>query len=118
MPKMTFKCQTCGACLQKVVDLATKNLPCSCGQTMDRQLPKMNGPAVVHECPDRESGKKLLEDHDQVISERKLKYFYEVEVPRMVASGQYSLQTMLENQWVTQNEDGTIVINTKPPSLR
>jgi hypothetical protein len=78
----------------------------------------MNGPVTTYEDPDGQSGRKWLPDHNNVITERKRKYYYEVEVPRMVASGQYSVETMLGENWIWLDDDGKIHVHTKPPEMR
>ena len=85
---------------------------------MARQMPTLNGPTTVHEVPDKRSGAKWLDDHERMIQDRKLKYFWEVEVPRMVASGTYTMETLLENGWVWFDDNKQMHIHTKPVHMR
>lgn len=117
MAKYTFYCEACGKAQQKYVGFAVLEMDCPCGAKMYRQLPQIL-PPTVHEMPDKDSGKQWIDDQPGVLRARKEKYFWEVEVPRMVASGVYTIETMLENGWVTLDDNNHLVINTKPPSQR
>lgn len=67
------------------------------------------------ETVDKFTNKKHISDHEEILAERKADYYWEVEVPKMVNSGTYSLETMLEQNWVYYNEKGELVTRTKPP---
>jgi len=45
-------------------------------------------------------------------------YFWSVEVPRLVNTGTYSIETMIENDWISVDDKGNIQINTRPPKKR
>ena len=96
----------------------TSTVCVKCGGSTKRKMPTMNGPATSYEDPDGQSGRKWLDGQADILKHRKDKYFYEVEVPRMVASGTYSVETMLENEWIFLNDDGSIGVHTKPPYMR
>ena len=118
MPKYRFVCEKCGRAIQQYVSPKTVSVVCECGHDMDRQMPTMNGPTTVHEVSDKRMGYKWLDDHQNVIQDRKLHYFWAVEVPRMVASGIYSVETMLENGWISVDDSNQVHINTKPVNTR
>lgn len=67
------------------------------------------------ETVDKFTNKKHFSDQKEIINERKLDYYWEVEVPKMVNSGIYELDTMLEQGWVYYNEKNELVTRTKPP---
>lgn len=117
MAKFTFKCNKCGKAQQRYVGLRLLELPCECGSTMQRQLPQTSH-STTYEKPDKESGRKWIEDQPEILKARKEKFFWEVEVPRLVASGTYTIETMVENGWISISDDGKIVVNTKPVSQR
>jgi hypothetical protein len=81
---------------------------------MDRQMPNLRGLKNT-ETIDKYSNKKHVVDQKEIVNERKLDYYWEVEVPKMVNSGTYELETMLEQNWVFYNEKGELVTRTKPP---
>ena len=117
MAKYTFRCTECNEAQQMYVGPSVLERPCSCGGVMHRQMPTLSQ-TTAYEPPDKESGRKWLPDHEAVLRSRKEQYYWSVEVPRMVASGTYSVETMLENDWITLSDDGKVVVNTKPPSQR
>ena len=117
MPKYTFTCNKCNKTQQKIVGSNVLEITCSCGCNMSRNMPNI-AKSTTLDVFDKDTGKKTIENQKEILRERKEKYFYEVEVPRLVSSGVYSIQTMLENGWVSIDDNGQIVINTKPPSKR
>lgn len=117
MARYTFICPKCASTIQTYVSSTCLSVQCSCGEDMVRQIPKTSKP-TVHEVPDKHSGKKLLENNAEELRARKERFFWEVEVPRLVQSGTYSMETMVANGWITMLEDKTFVVNTKPPSQR
>lgn len=114
MPKYTFKCDKCQYEEQMYVSIQTKQCPCSCGSLMDRQMPKIGG-TQVNELQDKYSNKTLVQDHKEIVAARKLDYYWSVEVPKMVDSGVYELDTMLERDWVYYDEKHNLITRTKPP---
>ena len=117
MAKFTFKCIRCGKAQQLYVGHNTLTVKCSCGESMERLMPNISRSSTFEQ-PDKESGKQWLEDQPDIIKARKEKFYWGVEVPRFVASGTYSVETMLSNGWISLSDDGKIVVNTKPPSQR
>ena len=117
MAKYTFRCPKCASTVQTYVPSSCLSMVCSCGTDMLRDLPRVSKP-TVHEVVDKRMNKPLLENNKEELTARKERFFWEVEVPRMVQSGTYTMETMVENQWITMLEDKTFVVNTKPPSQR
>jgi len=119
MPKYSFICSSCSNTIQTYVSSLVRRIPCkNCEGTMDRQLPTLNGPANVREVVDKNTGITWIDEQQQMVKDRKDEYYWTVEVPRFVASGTYSLETMLENQWIYVDDAGKIHTNNKPPSKR
>lgn len=119
MPKYTFKCESCNTTRQLYISMRTNCIVCKeCDSVMIKQMPRLNGPADVHEVVNKYTGQTWKQDQQESVQERRQKYYWEVEVPRLVNSGTYSLETMLENGWVYFNEKEELCINNKPPSER
>jgi len=118
MPKYTFQCQKCELSAQIYVPPLVKDIPCkTCQGTMDRQMPTLNGPANVREVVNKNTGTTWTDGQQEMVQDRKENYYWTVEVPRLVNSGIYSLETMLENQWIYVDDAGKIHVN-KPPDKR
>lgn len=115
MPKYTYECESCRIQIQKFASISDKTQVCAeCGAQMNRCMPKLKPPKVT-ETVDKYSNRKHVEDQKQIINERKLDYYWKHEVPKMVESGVYGLDTMLEKGWVYYDEKGNLVTRTKPP---
>lgn len=115
MPKYTYICDFCDIEMQRFASVDDKTITCpKCHEDMSRQMPKLKAPKVT-ETIDKYSNKKHIEDQGAVLKERKLDYYWSVEVPKMVDSGIYELETMLEQDWVYYNEKNELVTRTKPP---
>lgn len=116
MPKYTFKCKLCGKTKQTYTSASCKVIKCFdyCSAVMERQMPKINGLRIT-ETVDKFTNKKHIQDHDEILKERKSDYYWKVVVPEMVDSGTYTLQTMLEQNWVYYDEKNKLVTRTKPP---
>ena len=117
MAKYTFRCEKCNKTQQLHVGFSVSTFECDCGSTMNRQMPTISK-STVYETADKQSNRKWLEDHEQILKSRKEKYFWSVEVPRMVASGVYTVETMVENGWISLDDNNKIIVNTKPVSQR
>ena len=118
MPKYTFKCEH-GHEIQTHVSSSVKSLPCKiCNLEMNRLMPTLNGPANVRELIDKYTGITHIDGQLDLIKERRDDYYWAVEVPRFVNSGTYSIETMLENEWITVDDAGKIHINNKPLAKR
>lgn len=119
MPKYTFKCSNCSNEMQMFVSVKTKTFACKdCGMSMDRKLPKLSGQADVNETIDDYTGIVHRADQREIVEQRRNEYYWSVEVPRMVNSGTYSVQTMLDMGWIYLDEKNQIQIHTKPPHRR
>jgi hypothetical protein len=81
---------------------------------MKRQMPSLRGLKTT-ETVDKYTNRKHISDHSNVLKERKLDYYWSVEVPKMVNSGTYSIETMIEQNWVYYDEKGNLITRTKPP---
>lgn len=115
MPKYTFTC-ACGHSKQQLASISTKEITCDvCSASMTRSLPKLSGKANVTEVVDSHTGVKWGDDHIKEMEDRKRTHFWEVEVPRMVNSGVYAIETMLENRWVYFDDHGKLITRTRPP---
>ena len=115
MPKYTFKCQKCGASIQKYVSVSTRELECECGQSMSRAMPNLLGSPKVTETVDKLTNKKHIDDQANEMKDRKSHHYWSVEVPKMVNSGIYSIETMVEQGWIYLNEKEEVVIRNKSP---
>ena len=119
MPKYTFICEKCKNTKACFVKIGVKKIDCDmCDGFLLRQMPKLSGPSQVNEVIDHYTGVSWVDDQEAKIKQRKDKYYWEIEVPRMVNSGTYSIETMLEMGWVYLNEKEEVCINNKPPSER
>jgi len=114
MPKYTFVCDHCKKEKQTYTSISTKTQKCECGEEMHRKFPNIGG-TQTNELIDKYTNKSLVKDHKEILGERKLDYYWSVEVPKMVNSGTYELETMLEKDWVFYDEKGNLVTRTKPP---
>ena len=114
MPKYTYKCSTCNKEVQKFASISDTIISCTCGEDMSRKMPIIKSPKVT-EVIDKYSNKKHVEDQKSKLQERKLDYYWKHEVPKMVDSGVYALDTMLEQDWVYYDEKGSLVTRIKPP---
>lgn len=117
MPKYRFVCSSCGGEIVKLVKIGTKEIVCKCGESMSRKMPRLNSIETT-ETVDSYRNVKWTANHREKLKERKEEYFWKYEVPRLVTSGIYELETMLENDWITITDDGKIEIQDKPPSKR
>ena len=118
MPKYTFECQ-CGHVIQKYVNRSTSEIEClECGKQMPRRLPTLSGPADVNETIDSYTNTVHKQDHKEQVQKRRDEYYWKVEVPRLVNSGTYSVETMIEMGWIYLDEKGDIRTHTKPPHKR
>ena len=121
MAKYTFKCDTCKQSTQVYTSPSVTDLPCrndQCDGRMGRQLPTLNGPSDTTEVVDKLTGKAVRPDLKEIVQSRRDEYFWTVEIPRMVNSGKYGLQTMLENGWIWVDDNDKIHIHDKPPHRR
>jgi len=119
MPKYTFECQTCHNTRQIYTSSKVKEIYCdSCGKDMLRNLPTLSGKSNVRETVDNYTGLTHSEDQRVVVEQRRDEYYWSVDVPRLVNSGTYSVETMFDMGWVYFDEKNQIQVNTKPPHKR
>lgn len=119
MPKYSFQCPDCGATEDRYVSRSVKDITCAeCHKISLRQMPTLNGPSSVTEVVDKYTGVTQRQNQKEEVQERRAEYYWTVEVPRFVASGIYSLDTMLENGWVWVDDNLQIHTNNRPPHKR
>jgi len=80
-------------------------------------MPNINKPNN-YTTKDKYTNLKVIEDNAEAIKERRDKHYWGHEVPKLVASGIYGQDTMLQQGWISIDDFGAITINTKPPSAR
>jgi hypothetical protein len=115
MPKYRFRCETCDSEISLYVPTSTEQLNCNgCKGAMQRQMPVLSG-QEVRETIDPLTNRQWKQDQQSLLKGRKEEHYWDVEVPRLVET--YSLETCLEQKWLTYNEKGELIIN-KPPSKR
>ncbi len=110
MAKYRFQCEKCNCevtCYCSPEIEVMKHGECGCWMT--RLLPTI-GSKKVTETVDPYLGIRHEEDQKKQLEDRRTEYFWEVEVPRFVASGTYSMETMLAEGWLVYNEKGELVI--------
>lgn len=113
MAKNRYKCNKCD--IERYRYISIESYTCSCGGNLQRQLPQLSGHVQVTETVDKSRNIKHKLDQKKILTDRKLEYYWKIEVPKMVASGTYSLETMLEMQWVYYNEQGELCTRISPP---
>jgi hypothetical protein len=113
MAKNRYKCNKCDKEIMKYSSIT--NYPCDCGGDFKRQMPTLSGRVQVNETVDKYRNVKHKQDQKKVINDRKVTHYWTIEVPKMVASGIYELETMLEMNWVYYNEQGKLCTRTSPP---
>ena len=114
MSKYNFKCESCSTIKTVYV---TSNVTCDicvCGGNMKRCLPQTQRPQV-RETVDKFFNRKWIENQKDILQDRKDVHFWKNEVPRLVNSGTYSIETMLENGWIFFDDKENIQIRTKSP---
>jgi ribosomal 30S subunit maturation factor RimM len=116
MPRYTFSCKRCRLSFKKYTS-SKSDIVCSCGLTMKKELPELTG-IEVRETVNTLTNTKWKQDQKQISKQRSDDYFWKVEVPRLVASGVYTVQTMVENGWVYIDDEGKMKVNNKPLNRR
>ncbi len=110
MAKYRFQCEKCGTIALCYASVETEVLSCrACGADAKRLFPNI-GSKKVTEKVDTFLNVRQEEDHKKQLEDRRTEYFWEVEVPRFVQSGTYSMETMLAEGWLVYNEKGELVI--------
>lgn len=115
MPKYRYECNGCHLEIQKYISYKVKTIECpECQAVMNRQMPRLSGLRNT-ETVDKFTNKKHIDNHEEILKERKADHYWEVIVPDMVNSGTYTIETMIEQNWVYYNEKGELTTRTKPP---
>lgn len=109
MAKYRFQCDKCSTIAERYVSVKTETWPCACGGEQKRLFPNI-GSKKVTETVDPFLNVRHEEDQKKQLEDRRTEYFWEVEVPRFVQSGTYSMETMLAEGWLVYNEKGELVI--------
>lgn len=122
MPKYTFECPECGLIEQSYVqrhikEIACKNC-CSEDDILMKRMPPSVAPTEVRETVDKLFNLQQRPDQRELVKQRRDEYYWSVEVPRMVNSGTYTVETMLEMGWIYFDDRKQMHINTKPPNKR
>lgn len=111
MAKYRFQCEKCGTIASCYASVSTETVNCgACHDGIAKRLFPNIGSKKVTETVDPFLNVRQEEDHKKQLEDRRLEYFWEVEVPRFVASGTYSMETMLAEGWLVYNEKGELVI--------
>ena len=111
MPKFRFSC-TCGKEVEQFSSPKVEETDCpACGNKMKRQFPG-SGSQQVREVVDSFTNTRQIPDAKIENLDRKTEYFWEVEVPRLIQT--YSLETCLDEGWLTYNDKGELVIGKSP----
>ena len=118
MPKFTFKCAECDTTTQLLAELTDKPVCPLCEKLLVRQLPSLTGPTDVFETIDSNTNIKHRPDQKALIKERNSIYYWKHVVPQLAADPKYSLETKLDNGWITVDENGHIHVQDKPPEKR
>ncbi len=115
MPKYKFYCETCKIEVERYTSPKLERTECDmCMSPMERKLPG-SGSQVVREVVDDFTNVRNTPDEKAQNKARKTEYFWEVEVPRLIQT--YSLETCLQEGWLTYNDKGELIVN-KSPSKR
>jgi hypothetical protein len=85
---------------------------------MEIQLPTLVGASEVRETVNAGTGVRWKQDQPDMIKQRHDEYFWSHEVPRLVASGTYSVQTMVEQGWIWFDDNKQMQVYAKPPHRR
>ena len=116
MPKYRYTCPKCNKEKSVYTSANKKTIKCKCGDDMKREFPRLSGSPKVLEIVDKYSNVKHQADQKKIIQDRRNIYYWAVEVPKMVESGVYSMDTMMEKHWLYYDEKGNLQTRTKPPT--
>jgi len=110
MAKYKYQCGNCGVVIEMYASKEVEVIKHGeCGGWATRLFPNI-GSKKVTETVDPYLSIRHEEDHKKQLEDRRTEYFWEVEVPRFVQSGIYSMETMLAEGWLVYNEKGELVI--------
>jgi len=85
---------------------------------MDRLPPSLNGAVSITEVVNKYTGQTQKQDQSIMVKERRAIYYWSIEVPRMVSSGVYGVDTMLQQGWIWFDDNKQMQVYTKPPHER
>jgi len=111
MPKYVFKCETCQSSKTAFTSSDIKEIACTCGSHMDRQMPNISG-QKVSEVIDPYTNTKRDQNHNDLIKARRDDHYWNVEVEKLIKT--HSTATCLENGWLVYNEKGELVKGKAP----
>lgn len=116
MPRYTFECKG-GHVFQAFALPQEDEFKCRfCSERAERRLPILSDKTDTKEKVDSFTGMQRAPDQREMVEDRNKEHYWSVEVPRLVSSGTYSLESMLEYGWVYYDDDGQIVIRDHPPN--
>ena len=116
MPRYTFSCPN-GHQFQAFAQINEQALACKiCSAISTRLLPKLSDKTDLKEKVDSFTGIQRAPDQKDLVESRNKDHYWQIEVPRLVNSGTYSIQSMLEYGWVYYNDKGQIQIRDHPPN--
>jgi hypothetical protein len=118
MPKYSFKCTACDNIDHEFVSVFKKESYCKVCDAISTRLPPRIKSPTVNETISKYTNTKNMKDQSDIILERSEDHYWRVEVPKLVDSGKYSLQTMKDKGWVELDGKGGYTINRKPPYKR
>lgn len=108
MAKYRFQCDKCSTTVERYASASVEALPCKeCSSSMKRLFPTL-GSKKVTETVDSFLGTRRVEDNRKQLEDRRIEYFWDVEVPRLIQT--YSTETCLQEGWLVYNEKGEMVI--------
>ena len=109
MAKYRFQCESCSVIVEHYASVSTEALPCKeCGKNAKRLYPNI-GSKKVTEIVDSFLNVRHEEDQKKQLENRRIEHFWDVEVPRLIEGGVYSLETCLAEGWLVYNEKGELV---------
>ena len=118
MPKVSFVCQSCTKQVQKYLPKIRDVLgDCECGGVLKYQFPFTSNTTVT-ETVDKYLNVNHIPDQKQELKNRRDEHYWSYEVPRMVDSGKYSIETMLEMGWIYFDEKENMKVHNTPPHRR
>jgi Zn-finger nucleic acid-binding protein len=118
MAKYRFQCESCQVVIERYVPSTIETQLCpECGGLAKRLFPNI-GMKKVTETVDHFLNVRHEDDQKKLLEDRRAEHYWEVEVPRFIQSGVYSVETMVAEGWVSYNERGEMVIAKGPPQKK
>ena len=112
----TYRCKKCDNLI--VLPTKEKDVLCSCGSKTKLVPKKMptGFSSVKTEKVQKYTNVDQIDNLAEEKTKRKLVSYWTEDVPRLVASGTYSLETMLKKDWVYYDAKGNLTIRNSPPA--